>query len=98
MHPELEFFLEDAFDGIEPAVPGVGRVIVEPDYDAEPNASEKEKLTAELIKLVKEHPKSGEFGVPPGFDLLAKYVRRVTLRTDPLEGPWVEVAPPGNWI
>ncbi len=98
MHPDLEFFLEEAFDDIEPAVAGIGRVIVEPDYDAAPAASDKEKLVGELLDLLKDHAGPGEFDVPPGLKVLSKYVRRVTLRSDTLDGPWVEVAPPGSWI
>ena len=98
MHPDLEFFLEEAFDGIQPVIPGIGRVVVEPDYDAAPAAADKEKLTAELIELLKDHPEPAEFDVPAGLSTLAKYIRRVTLRSDSLEGPWVEVAPPGSWI
>jgi hypothetical protein len=98
MHPDLEFFLEEAFDDIEPAIPGVGRVVVEPDYDAAPAAADKTKLTEELLDFVKDHPEPGELAVPPGLKVLAKYIRRVQLRKDSLDGPWVEVAPPGNWI
>jgi hypothetical protein len=98
MHPDLEFFLEDAFDQIQSTIPGVGRVVIEPDYDAEPEASDKEKLSAELINVVQGHKAPDEFGVPPGFEVLAKYVRRIKLRKDVVGGPWVEVAPPGNWI
>ncbi|MCU1293712.1 MAG: hypothetical protein JWP08_2562 [Bryobacterales bacterium] len=98
MHPDLEFFLEEVFDDIEPVIPGVGRVIVEPDYDAEPAAADKPKLAEELIEFVKDHPDPGETDVPEGLKVLAKYIRRVTLRSDTLEGPWVEVAPPGYWI
>ncbi len=98
MHPELEFFLEEAFDPIEPLISGIGRVIVEPDYDTAPDALEKEKLTSELIQLVKDHPEPGEVSVPTELAILAKYVRRITLRSDSLEGPWIEVAPPGSWI
>lgn len=98
MHPDLEFFLEDAFDPIQPSVPGIGRVIVEPDYDAEPDASEAEALRSELIEFVQGHPASGDVKVPAGHGVLSKYVRRLTLKKDALHGSWVEVAPPGNWI
>jgi hypothetical protein len=98
MHPDLEFFLEDVFDSIQPAIPGIGRVIVEPDYDAEPDDSEKDALRSELIQFIEGHPASGEVGVPAGQGVLSKYVRRVTLKRDKLQGAWVEVAPPGNWI
>lgn len=98
MHPDLEFFLEEAFDEIEPLAPGVGRVVVEPDYDATPTAADKAKLAEELIELIKDHGEPGDFEVPPGLKVLSRYIRRVTLRSDPLDGPWVEVAPPGNWI
>lgn len=98
MHPDLEFFLEDAFDPIQPSIPGIGRVIVEPDYDAEPEASEVEALRSELIEFLQSHPASGNIGIPEGKGVLSKYVRRVTLKKDPLQGSWVEVAPPGNWI
>lgn len=98
MHPDLEFFLEETFDQIQPSLPGIGRVVVEPDYDAEPDPSEKDKLRAEFLQFVRDHPDSGEVDVPSDSGVLAKYLRRVTLRKDAVEGPWVEVAPPGNWI
>ena len=34
----------------------------------------------------------------PIIPLLNKYVRSITLHQDKLDGSWVEVAPPGNWI
>ena len=98
MHPDLEFFLEDALDSIQPSIPGIGRVIVEPDYDAEPDESEKEALRSAFVEFIQVHPASGEIGIPAGQGVLSKYLRRVTLKREPLQGSWVEVAPPGNWI
>ena len=98
MHPDLEFFLEEVFNDVQPAVPGIGRVVVEPDYDATPSAGDKERLIEELLDFIKDHPEHEDHAVPPGLKVLAKYIRRVTLRSDTVEGPWVEVAPPGNWI
>ncbi len=98
MHPDLEFFLEEAFADIQPIVPDIGRVVVEPDYDATPLPEDKAVVAEELTQMIREYPNSGERAVPPSLRTLAKYIRRVTLRRDSLEGSWVEVAPPGNWI
>jgi hypothetical protein len=98
MHPDLEIFLEEAFQEVQPAVPGVGRVVVEPDYDVTPAPADKALLGHELLELVKSHSGPGEVKVPANLKTLARYIRCVSLLRDPLEGPWVEVVPPGNWI
>jgi hypothetical protein len=107
MHPELEFFLESAFDGVRPSLPNVGRVVVEPDYDLSPDEDEKQKLTEELEQLLSTQTvnpsavSSSEgqaLAIPGSLKTLSKYVRSVTLHADSVEGAWIEVAPPGNWI
>jgi len=107
MHPELEFFLEDAFSSVRPTSPHIGRVVVEPDYDITPDQTERDQLTNELVECIQEHaPRAAELASPEGWNVqvphkyprLAKYVRRITLHQAPTERPWVEVAPPGNWI
>ncbi len=98
MNPDLEFFLEDAFDPIQPTSGAIGRVVVEPDYDIDPDEKDKAKLRDELVQCLKEHSGEKEFAPPGNFATLAKYVREISLHEDKLEGSWVEVASPGNWI
>src|SRR5438105_1737542 len=107
MDPQLEFFLEDAFKSVQPTSPEIGRVVVEPDYDMTPDQKERDQLAAELNSCIQEHsPKTTDLAARHGFELkipskyplLSKYVRSITLHQAPMERPWVEVAPPGNWI
>jgi hypothetical protein len=107
MDPQLEFFLEDAFKAVPPTSPQIGRVVVEPDYDRTPDPKERDQLAAELVQCIQEQsPNAAELATPDGWELkfpnkyplLRKYVRRITLHQAPTERPWVEVAPPGNWI
>jgi len=105
--PQLEFFLEDAFQSVTPTSPQIGRVVVEPDYDVSPDSEEREGLVRQLVECVQEHtanetalasPQGDEIQVPDRFPVLAKYIRSITLHREPAERPWVEVVPPGNWI
>jgi hypothetical protein len=101
MHPDLEDFLETAFERIQPTSTAIGRVVIEPDYDAEPAPQEASVLTQQLTDQLRQATSSASgFEVPldSKYTILKKYVRRITLHSDSLEGPWVEVAPPGNWI
>ena len=105
MHPDLEDFLEDAFAQVRPTTPGIGHVVVEPDYNVQPDDSDRGKLTRELSEclhsetLPREIPSSGfEIHVPRSYPLLSKYVRCISLHREPIPGGWVEVVPPGNWI
>jgi hypothetical protein len=107
MHPDLEDFLENAFAEIEPTSPKVGRVVVEPDYEISPDERDSAAIAGELKKLLTvQSPETDELSsfdgveakVRPEFGLLKKYLRRVTLHADAVDGPWIEVAPPGNWI
>jgi hypothetical protein len=107
MHVELEDFLESAFDPIQPSSSKIGRVVVEPDYDVQPDPSCASHIAQQLSDCIRNQPLTGdrlaarnglEATIGPEYDLLRKYLRRITLFADPLEGPWVEVAPPGNWI
>lgn len=107
MHPDLEDFLEQAFTDIAPTDPAIGRVVVEPDYDAEPEGKDAGHLASELLQCLREVDASVVAGsghegyvveTPGAYRVLGKYVRRITLYPDKLEGEWVEVAPPGNWI
>jgi len=107
MHPDLEFFLEKAFEGVAPTSPEIGRVVVEPDYDIAPEPNDAGHLAGELAQCIREAvPDEGRLAAPDGYEidisgayrLLRKYVRRITLHADKVEGDWVEVAPPGNWI
>ena len=107
MHPELETFLENAFESIQPTSDDIGRVVVEPDYDLSPIEHDGRHLASELVQCLRaQNPEPADLASHEGFEadipgayrLLLKYIRRITLHRDRAEGPWVEVAPPGNWI
>ncbi len=107
MNPELEFFLEEAFGSVNSTSLEIGRVVVEPDYDKSPDPQDREPLVTELVRCIqRESPNIAELASPQGWEvkmlgrysILAKYMRRVTLHKGPSERPWIEVAPPGNWI
>ena len=105
MNPDVEFFLERVFNPARPAPETVGRVVVEPDYEACPNADDQPVLRSELNALLAEQkvrssevasPEGMEVVIPARFSSLAKYLRRIVLHRDRVEGPFVEVAPPGG--
>lgn len=107
MHPDLEFFLEQAFQGVEQTSPEIGRVVLEPDYEVEPDPKDSGHLVSELLQCLGEvtlvpevmHSHDGQPIEAAGpYRLLRKYVRRITLHADTVNGDWIEVAPPGNWI
>ena len=107
MHPDLGSFFDRAFESVQPALPDVGRVVVEPDYDSSPADQDAAQLAAELTQLLREQsPEPTALASHDGFDvhipdrypIVAKYIRSITLHQDRAEGPWIEVAPPGNWI
>jgi hypothetical protein len=107
MDPQLEFFLEEAFSAVRPTSPQIGRIVVEPDYDISPDQNERDQLANELERCIREQspngsdlasPQGWELTIPRKYQLLTKYLRSITLHQTPAERPWVEVAPPGNWI
>lgn len=107
MDPCLEFFLEDVLESLPPASSGIGRVVVEPDYNVSPLDSDAAALAQELREfLARQSPDQAalaslqgyEVKIPEDCPLLAKYIRSITLHQDRVEGSWIEVAPPGNWI
>ena len=107
MHPELEDFLERTFEHIEPTDQAIGRVVLEPDYEVQPDAKDAGHLASELLQCLREVDgrviagcghNGYEVEIPGASRVLRKYIRRITLHADKLEGGWVEVAPPGNWI
>lgn len=107
MHPELETFLEHAFQNIEPTSPDIGRVVVEPDYEISPAQHDAGHLASELVQCLREQSPNPaalashqgvQVRIAGAYRLLAKYIRSITLHQDRVEGAWVEVAPPGNWI
>lgn len=107
MDPDLEFFLEDAFKCVEQTAPEIGRVVVEPDYDVTPDDKDAGHLASELAQCLREavivpgslsSHNGQEIEIPGQYRLLQKYVRRITLHANTLEGEWIEIAPPGNWI
>ena len=107
MNPDIELFLQDAFKNLKPTIQGVARVRVEPDYESDAPLQNADQLTAELSKLLSTQKVDlVALGTHNGFEVddLTKYpnlqrlVRRVSLHGDLEDGPWVEVAPAGNWI
>lgn len=108
MHPEMESFLEGAFQNVKPSSAEIGRVVVEPDYEITPLDRDARHLASELAQCLREHaaieatalasPGGIDVEIPSTYRLLAKYIRRITLHGDKAEGAWVEVGPPGNWI
>jgi hypothetical protein len=98
MHPELEDFLETAFNPVQQTVPGIGHVEIEPDYNVAPDEQERAPLRRELSEALQDSSVPGEVAISDRFPLLKKYVRRISLHREPIPGAWVEVAPPGNWI
>ncbi|MDQ2842780.1 MAG: hypothetical protein M3Y72_17420 [Acidobacteriota bacterium] len=101
MHPELEDFLEAAFDSLHTEHGEIGRVVVEPDYDVEPEPGDSQPLAEQLTKILHGQELKGdsvEVEIPDAYALVKKYIRSITLHSDKVEGDWVEVAPPGNWI
>ena len=101
MNLELESFLDEAFKPVQPLWKDVGRVVVDPDYEAEETEEDSPKLAAELTKFLREqtpNPDGQEISIPNGYPLLKKYLRSVSLHPEHLDDCWVEVVPPGNWI
>ncbi len=107
MHPDLDEFLERVLAPIEPVSKSIGRVVVEPDYDTEPDDRDADSLRTELtaciaaLPAVSEpitSPHGREVKIDTRYSVLGKYLRHITLHRDTVEGAWVEVAPPGNWI
>jgi hypothetical protein len=107
MHPDLELFLEEALQGVEQTSPDIGRVVVEPDYDVEPDPKDAGHLASELLQCLRGAKpdkaalvgsEGQELEIPGAYRALRKYIRQITLHADPVEGSWIEVAPPGNWI
>lgn len=107
MNPDIEDFLNSAFESIQPTSSEIGRVVVEPDYDNDPSPSDAAAIRAELVEILRapsldasdlSSPEGFELVISDGSTLVSKYIRRITLHADKLDGSWVEVAPPGNWI
>ena len=108
MNPELDVFLNEAFQSVQPTSSAIGRVVVTPDFEADADPQDQGKLADELTCLLREQsPDPAAVTADNGIDiqisnsygLLAKYVRSITLHRDPPpQGAWVEVVPPGSWI
>ncbi len=107
MHPELEDFLNRAFGSLEATSPKIGRVVVEPDYDAQPEEREGSVAAEQLRDCVAREALAEEalaardgleVKIRNEYGLLRKYVRSIRLHANAVEGSWVEIAPPGNWI
>lgn len=107
MNPSLEFFLTNAFTSVQPTSDQIGHVVVEPDYDISPADKDAGPLAAELTRYLHEQPvdphraaspEGYAIDIPSRYQLLSKYLRKITLFREPLAGSWVAVEPPGNWI
>jgi hypothetical protein len=107
MHPDLEFFLEEAFQSVSPTSSEIGRVVVQPDYEVAPDPKDSGHLASELLQCLRDmtlvpaalKSRDGQsLDISGPSRLLRKYVRGITLHADAVEGDWIEVAPPGNWI
>ena len=107
MNLEIEDFLEAAFASIKPTSATIGRVVVEPDYEAKSATDNPQQLRGELVELLNGqsvnkgalNSRAGlEVTIPGRYQLLSKYIRRITMHADGVEGDWIEVAPPGYWI
>ena len=107
MDPNLEFFLERAFEAVQPTSSEIGRVVVEPDYDLSPIEQDSAALAQELTQCIREQsPDAAALAshegvtvkIPDRYPLLSKYLRSITLHQNRADGAWVEVDPPGNWI
>jgi hypothetical protein len=107
MNPDIEFFLEEAFASLPPTSNAIGRVVVEPDYESAPAPGDPQQLRSEFTELLRgqnindsalKSQDGLEIKIPNNYQLLSKYIRRITLHADSVEGDWVEVAPPGYWI
>lgn len=107
MHPELEDFLEAAFSTVPPVSAQIGRAVIEPDYEIEPNLADACRVAEEFNECVRRQELSGgdltsraglEVKLLENCPVLRKYVRRITLHSDRVEGSWIEVAEPGFWI
>ena len=107
MHPDLESFLQDALSQVKPTSPQIGRVVVEPDYETQPDAADSNRIADQLTQflegqalnpdLLNTH-NGQEIKIAEKDALVRKYIRRITLHTGSVEGAWIELAPPGNWI
>jgi hypothetical protein len=107
MKPQIENFLQEALKNVSPQVQGVGRVVVEPDYDSDAPLQQPEELAAEFQRLLRSQRVDlvalmshvgFEVEDLSSFPRVASLVRRISLHSDSAEGPWIEVAPPGSWI
>ncbi len=107
MNLQLESFLETALGSIEPTSNQIGRVVVEPDYEASLDEHEASTIAEQLTACLRDQkpepdqlssPQGDEIQIGNSYPVLRKYVLRITLHADGVEGSWVEVAPPGNWI
>lgn len=98
MHPDLDDFLESAFESVQPVSSAIGRVVVEPDYDAAPDPRDASELANQLTDCLRGQILPGNVEIDIKYALLRKYLRRISLHPEKVEGSWVEVEPPGNWI
>jgi hypothetical protein len=107
MHPDLEVFLEHTFQSVAQTSPEIGRVVIEPDYEVEPDPKDGGHLASELLQCLREAEvdkgalaghEGQDVEIQAPYRLLRRYIRRITLHADSVDGEWIEVAPPGNWI
>ena len=99
---DLQAFLEDAFDSIQPTSPAIGQGQVDPNYTVAADVSDRGGLAAELVRLIQDHtpdvasPQGHIIRLPMRYPLLDKYLSSITLRRDRGLGSWVQVEPSGG--
>jgi hypothetical protein len=104
MNLKVEAFLEEAFQFVEPTSEKIGRVVVEPDYEATVVPQDAAPLAQQLRECLSHSPapphspQGVDIAIPDAYPLLKRYLRQITVHADTVEGSWIEVAPPGNWI
>src|ERR1700751_6131647 len=100
MNPDLEFFLENALESVPRTALQIGRAVIEPDYDVQPDPADCVPLREEIIRLLKAQVPDPvrlashdgqEVQIPDAYPLVRKYIRRITLHADRVEGTWIEV-------
>jgi hypothetical protein len=100
-------FLASVFAQIRSTSPLIGKVLIEPREDVQPEDSDHNELASELTRLLQEQSPGSEWNwrqgitvaIPERYQYLKKYVRSITLRQDKCTpgAPWVQVEPFGTY-
>lgn len=103
----VEAFLEDAFDKIQPISEEIGRVMIAPNYTVTADELDHNGLSDELARCIRQHkpdltalrsPQGDDIPISQEYPLLRKYVRTITLYKEAGIGSWVQIEPPGNFV